>query len=174
VFSPYSRFSRLPLLTRWRSEDGAVDVATLNTARAIQFRPDWSQGAYPENVSWLTSGPGWRIFVAHHPPIAPPGAPLQSQTHRGEPVWKQLGLSERTLLLCGHLHGFFFMKATPSQAAGLIVAPTLASSRARGGGLGFVELNLAEQSFTTTVHQYDGARYTPSLFFDDAGNTLPT
>lgn len=46
LFSPFSRFEGLGLASRWDSKCGLVSIRSFNSARAVQLRWDWSQGAY--------------------------------------------------------------------------------------------------------------------------------
>lgn len=171
VLSPFERFESLGLASSWKSLDPAVEIATLNTARAIQARADWSQGVYPEDAfeSLLPDAerPSWRIVVAHHPPVSMSGALVRSDARRGARSWATLGRTRRTLLLCGHLHRFTIVHVPPLLDARMIVAPTLSCSRARRAGLGFVEMELSGPELGVRLHLHDGTAYAPALQVGD-------
>jgi 3',5'-cyclic AMP phosphodiesterase CpdA len=139
--NPYSRFRALPVVDRWQSANKCVGVAAISTARAIQARLDWSQGVYrltALRAALASVEPcAWRVVVAHHPPVTHEGAWVRSDARRGREALEILSVHERTLLLCGHAHGFKSVSlGAPSSA--FIVAPSLASGRPRDGGHGFV------------------------------------
>lgn len=161
---PYRRFARLDLSMSWTSADPPVEITAINTARAIQARLDWSQGVYPRRgIPLDDTHAGWRILAAHHPPITIPGAHVRSDARRGARLWERLGRTSRTLLLCGHLHGFSVTRAPPEGRARLIVAPTLCSGRARSAGLGFVEIGLGVDAIDLRLHLMEAERYVPAL-----------
>jgi len=139
--NPYARFRALPVVDRWHSPNMAVGVAAISTARAIQARLDWSQGVY--RLTALAAALAfvepcaWRIIVAHHPPVTHEGAWVRSDARRGREALAIMSRYERTLLLCGHAHGFKVVSLGPPSSA-FFVAPSLASGRPRDGGHGFV------------------------------------
>lgn len=143
--NPYSRFRALPVVDRWHSEDQRVGVAAISTAQAIQARLDWSQGVYrlPALRAALTSVEpyAWRVIVAHHPPVTHEGAWVRSDARHGLEAMQIFSQHERTLLLCGHAHGFK-MVALGHPSSAFFVAPSLASGRPRDGGHGFVAYDL--------------------------------
>ena len=138
---PYSRFRALPVVDRWQSANTVVGVAAISTARAIQARLDWSQGAYrltALRAALASVEPcAWRVVVAHHPPVTHEGAWVRSDARRGREALEILSHWKQTLLLCGHAHGFKLVSLGPPSSA-FIVAPSLASGRPREGGHGFV------------------------------------
>lgn len=139
--NPYGRFRKLPVVDRWHSADNVAGVAAISTAQAIQARLDWSQGVYrlPALRTAIASAEActWRVVVAHHPPVTHEGAWVRSDARRGPEAMAILSQHERTLLLCGHAHGFKMISLGPPSSA-FFVAPSLASGRPRDGGHGFV------------------------------------
>jgi 3',5'-cyclic AMP phosphodiesterase CpdA len=139
--NPYSRFRALPVVDRWHGADNVVGVAAISTAQAIQARLDWSQGVYrlPALRAAVASAKAftWRVVVAHHPPVTHEGAWVRSDARRGREAMQILSQHDRTLLLCGHAHGFKMVSLGPPSSA-FFVAPSLASGRPRDGGHGFV------------------------------------
>jgi 3',5'-cyclic AMP phosphodiesterase CpdA len=145
--TPFSRFRALGLGSYWVDPEGRASVSSFNSARALQWRPDWSQGVYaPRDVAraiavGARSAPqGWRIVACHHPPATPAGSPIAARTRRGALGAAMLSDAPRTILLSGHVHGFSLQQRGEAL---FITAPSLASSRDRAQGLGFVVLKLA-------------------------------
>lgn len=167
VFTPFERFDTLGMATSWQSADPPVEISTLNTARPIQARRDWSQGVYPRGAFAALADDhadaAWRIVAAHHPPVSMGGAQVRSDSRRGPESWDALGRARRTLLLCGHLHRFAVMRVPPLLQARMIVAPTLSSGRSRSAGHGFVEIDVRPDGLEVALHLLEGARYTPAL-----------
>lgn len=145
VAAPYARFRRLPVQSTWREQDNIAAAAAISTARALQARLDWSQGVYPLSalraaLTW-SSGAAWRVLAAHHPPMTYDGARVRSDARRGRAALEILAATPRTLLLCGHSHGFR-LETLGDEASAVIVAPSLSSGRPRDGGHGFVQIDL--------------------------------
>ncbi|MDX2235916.1 MAG: metallophosphoesterase [Hyphomonadaceae bacterium] len=167
VLAPFERFAMLGLSTTWRSADPPVEITTVNTARPFQARPDWSQGVYPKGAfePFLDdpAAGAWRIVAAHHPPISMGGAHVRSDSRRGVQSWDTLGRASRTLLLCGHLHGFSITRVPPTRRARMIVAPTMSSGRARSAGHGFVEIDVEPEGLDVTLHLMEAEAYVPAL-----------
>lgn len=140
AFAPFARFEALGLMQAWDSACGLVSVRAFNSARAVQARPDWSQGVYEERdiralSESFSRGARHRVFVCHHPPHAPALSPFPVQTLGAESALS--ALSERHLLLCGHLHRSADFAAFGRAHIEVSTAPTLASLRERGQKPGF-------------------------------------
>jgi 3',5'-cyclic AMP phosphodiesterase CpdA len=67
ILDPFGRYADLGLGDFWTGREGLAAVASVNTARGLQLRKDWSQGAFDlEHVSTAqtrlhASAPaGWR------------------------------------------------------------------------------------------------------------------
>ncbi|MDX2236263.1 MAG: metallophosphoesterase [Hyphomonadaceae bacterium] len=164
MIDPYGRFKTLPASCEWDAPDGAGAVRQIATARAIQSRRDWSQGAYDLAAlrRALSGPPGWLFLVAHHPPGTFPGARVRSDARRAEAARALIGARPRTVLLAGHAHGFCLHRFNAAGSA-LIVAPSLASGRPRAGGHGFVEIDAGPAGLSAILHTFDGAQFRPAL-----------
>lgn len=159
IARPYRLFNKLPVVDRWFSDDKTAGVAAISTAAAIQARLDWSQGIYrlPALRAALAASEAcrWRIVVAHHPPITHEGARVRSDARRGLQALDILKQQERTLLLCGHAHGFKMAPLGPPSSA-FFVAPSLASGRPRDGGHGFVVYDLTPERVDISLRLKQG------------------
>ena len=164
LMSPYGRFQALGAVSAWRTPP-LVAVETLHTARAVQWRNDWSQGAFDLkalNASLERMAPcTWRVLVAHHPPTTPFGAQVRSDARRGAAASKMIANNPNTLLLCGHVHRFNI--ARTDQGGAVCIAPTLAAGRPRAGGHGLVDICLDEEKAHLTLWLYGGERFEPAM-----------
>lgn len=160
--NPYSRFRALPVVDRWHSASKCVGVAAISTARAIQARLDWSQGAYRltalQAAIASVAACTWRVIVAHHPPVTHEGAWVRSDARRGREALQMLSKHDNTLLLCGHAHGFKLVSLGPPSSA-FIVAPSLASGRPRDGGHGFVVYDFSPERVSVSLRLTAGADF---------------
>ena len=101
-------------LARARTEaflDDRLVMHTLNTARGVQARPDWSLGSVrlreaQEVIDQLNQGhkAAAKAVVCHHPLITPRNAPFPARTRRGEAAARILAEGGVDLVLTGHLH----------------------------------------------------------------------
>lgn len=165
LMAPYARFGRLAIAPYWRDVGAMAAIETISTARAIQARRDWSQGAFNlEDVRRAichSGGARWRLLAAHHPPGTLPGAKVRSQARRADKAAALFSKVDRTLLLCGHSHGFQ-IERTRGTASGVIVAPSFASGRHRGGGHGFNVIDLSPTAARITLW-LNASGYGPAL-----------
>lgn len=164
ALAPFARFDELGLATRWDSKCGSVSVRSLNSARAIQARLDWSQGAYRRrdfsNLSnSFVEGARFRIIACHHPPHGPLQMRMAIST-RGA-VRALTLLRGQHVILCGHLHhaADFAVEGLPHLR--VMTAPTLASKRERGEAPGFRVIEFS-QSLTVADWRWRGDEYSPA------------
>jgi 3',5'-cyclic AMP phosphodiesterase CpdA len=167
VFDPFGRYRNLGLADFWTGKEGLAAVASVNTARAMQLRRDWSQGVFNiEHVEeahgkLVTAAPtGWRFLACHHPPFTPTEAQVESRTRRSAKALQLLHPPERSVVLCGHVHGFFMMEDGASGVR-IIAAPSLASSRERGAGAGFVLIDATPKALAVQRWRHDGKAFSP-------------
>ncbi|MBY0564085.1 MAG: metallophosphoesterase [Hyphomonadaceae bacterium] len=152
LIQPYKRFAQLRMLKTWGDAGGRAAVTTFNSARALQWRVDWSQGVYARDqvagaleAAEAIAPRGWLIVGCHHPPETPPNARVAARTRHGIAGLEALGATPKTIVLSGHVHAY---SAIARGEALFVTAPSLASSRARGDGLGFVVLTLNDHKAT--------------------------
>ena len=167
AFSPFGRFGRLGLGGFWTGGDGLAAIASINTARSFQLRRDWSQGVFDlehvaEAQTKLNQGApaGWRFLACHHPPFTPSEALVTSRTRRAAKALALLKPPSRSIILCGHVHGYFLAQDPASQIHTL-TAPSLASSRERGAGAGFLLLTVTPAAVEVQRWRHDGAAFEP-------------
>lgn len=155
---PKRRYLRLMLATTWHDAEMGVRVRSFDTSRAVQMRRDWSQGVYDidELDDALQEG-GRLVLVAHHSPVTPPNAPVESDARRGKKALERMRRHDGLVLLCGHTHRFFAGRLNGGPLT--VVAPSLASSRVRGDDNGFVVVQIAHNGVSAALHAFDGAAF---------------
>jgi len=104
---PFDRYERY--FADWGGPSRMDDwtLAGLNTARGWQARRNWAEGVV--NLDDLhaaahAGGTGPTMVVCHHPFASLPGAPLRTDTFRGEAAETLLQESPASVLLTGHVH----------------------------------------------------------------------
>lgn len=163
IWTPFQRFRLLGLASAWDSSCGTVSIRALNSACAIQARPDWSQGIYrSDDFAALTHSfaplAQHRIIACHHPPHAPSPARMPIAT-RGLSA-ALAPLKGEHLFLCGHLHHSADYHVTGFAHLRVMTAPTLTSTRERGEPPGFRLITISS-SMTTTIWRWSGDAYAP-------------
>jgi len=120
----------------------ACTITAINTARGVQPRMNWAQGAVaPRQLNEAaralrTRGPGaLGIVVTHHPLDWPNDAPIPGITRRGLPAQAALIEAGAQLFLSGHLH---VASARPiGEGAAVAVCGGTLSQRLRHEPCGF-------------------------------------
>lgn len=112
IVDPWGRFKRAAREIRthtWRTADWLM--VPINTARGIQLRLNWAQGAISGRQTRKAaellqhSDPGaLRIIVTHHPLDWPNDAPIHGATIGGPQAQTQLIEAGAEVFLSGHLH----------------------------------------------------------------------
>lgn len=105
----YDRCARGLQVETWRTPDWTI--VPINTARALQFRLNWAQGAISDAQvrrasAELRQSPSsaLRIVITHHPLDWPNDAPIKGATINGVPAQNALAEAGAQLFLSGHLH----------------------------------------------------------------------
>lgn len=152
---PKRRYLRLTFATSWSDAELGVRVRAFDTARAMQLRRDWSQGVYDlEDLDEALHEGGRLVLVAHHTPVTPPGAAVESEPRRGKSALARMAKHDGLVLLAGHTHKFYAGRLSGGPLT--IVAPSLASSRLRGEQNGFVVVRIAHNGVSAALHAFDG------------------
>lgn len=137
---PWGRFDKLlgdGVVPRWRSPNAAVE--TLQTARGLQARLDWSLGranpAHVQTVGEALAGfDGLKVVAAHHPLDAPGGLKGRAKTRGGREAARRLAACGVDLVVTGHLHQVFALphRRPDGGACWFVGAGTALSHRTRG------------------------------------------
>ncbi len=140
---------------------------TLNTARGVQLRPDWSLGAvnldHAEAVAAdLAAAPGnfARALICHHPLVNPAAAPFAPRTRRGEAAAQLLADQGVDLVLTGHLH-VEFAEPLPygDRLTWAIGSGTALSRRLRGTPAGFNAVIVEPDRIRVQIFHSGGSRF---------------
>lgn len=112
VFYPWRRYDRAARgvqVKTWRTPGWTI--VPINTARAVQFRMNWAQGAISDGQvrrasDHLRQSPSdaLRIVITHHPLDWPNDAPIKGATINGIAAQNELIEAGAQLFLSGHLH----------------------------------------------------------------------
>ena len=99
-----------------------LTVRTLNTARGVQLRADWSKGAIDlaavraVAAEMRVATKALKVLVCHHPLIAPDATAVTGGVHRGAEAARILAETGVDLILTGHAHEPFAI-AVPAPSA---------------------------------------------------------
>lgn len=144
-----------------------LHARTLNTARGVQARMDWSLGSANLNevervASELESAPtaACRVVACHHPLITPANAPFPARTRRGRRAARRFAEAGVDLILSGHMH-VAFAEALPfqDQRTYAIGASTAFSSRTRGVSPGFNVIRITGADVHVAPHTWVSDRF---------------
>lgn len=157
VLAPWRQYEGLGLPDCWQAPGIAIQAFT--SALGLQGRPDWSQGRYGTRFAGAVTrlGPpqpgSWQLLACHHPPFSLVGARVRADTGQTGLLPDLLDGRAQTLLLCGHLHQARLVRLT--GGARLVVAPSAASRRQRGGRPGFLLLEAgADEALSVVAYRF--------------------
>jgi 3',5'-cyclic AMP phosphodiesterase CpdA len=167
LFYPWDRFNRAAqgIETKaWHTPDWSI--IPINTARAVQFRLNWAQGAISDKQVRAASeelakaAPGaLRIIVTHHPLDWPNDAPIHGATINGGHAMARLIEAGAELFLSGHLH---FASARLEKTCALSVTSGTLSKRVRHEPCAFTAIRRPEPGVieTEVLHVVQGVAET--------------
>jgi 3',5'-cyclic AMP phosphodiesterase CpdA len=167
--APFARYRH------WISDDLCPFIETdeaavlgLNTARRARLGLNWAEGSISHAQIDLVQrrfdavDPAkLRILVAHHPFVAPPTAPYTTVARRSDralPIFVDVGID---LLLAGHLHRGWSVKAAAHIEHALLVvqAATATSTRLREEPNSYNVLLLEKERIGVRVRAWHGDRF---------------
>src|SRR5690606_17766941 len=140
---------------------------TLNTARGVQMRLDWSLGVVDlheaKTVAWeLAAAPPRfaRAIICHHPLLTPAAAPFAPRTRHGEAAAKLFVEHEIDLILTGHLH-VAFAEALPfgDGLTWAVGSGTALSRRLRGAPAGFNAITVEHDCIRVRMFHAEDGRF---------------
>ena len=101
-------------------EDDNVIIQSMNTARGVQMKLDWSVGVVDldeleEKLARFREAPfgKLRFLNVHHPFVYPPESPLQKTTDNGPEALRRLADGNADAVLSGHIHIPFVVEREP-------------------------------------------------------------
>jgi 3',5'-cyclic AMP phosphodiesterase CpdA len=170
LFDPFGRYERRfgPAGSAWFDGPGLA-VRAFNTARGIQFRPNWSKGALAPGqaravAADLAKAPSGvlRVAVCHHPLVEVPHGPMTGRVIGGPAGAKQLAEAGVDLILSGHVHTpFCFALPFADERTYSVGAATL-SLRERGTPAGFNVIEAEADCIRVMAMVWTGSRFESS------------
>jgi 3',5'-cyclic AMP phosphodiesterase CpdA len=145
LFHPFRRYERRfgPAGSAWFDAPGLA-VRAFNTARGVQFRPNWSKGALAPGqalavASDLSKAPpgALRVAVCHHPLVEVPHGPMTGRVLGGPAGARLLVAAGVDLILSGHVHTAFAFPLPFGDERTYAVGAATLSLRERGTPAGF-------------------------------------
>ena len=158
LFQPWGRYDRyIAPLSEPFYADKNVMLVTMNTARGVQAKLDWSLGVVDmdvldEKIKTLHSAEAGclKMIAVHHPLIYPPSSPLDKQTKRGPEAIKRLSDNNIDAVLSGHIHSPFFKDRDPGKTDIISIGSGTLSTRRRGVPPSFNHIQIDEDTLSVT------------------------
>lgn len=160
-------------------EDDNVVIQSLNTARGVQMKLEWSVGVV--NLDKLDnkierfrqSGPGkLRFLNVHHPFIYPTESPLQKETDRGIEGLRRLADGNCDAVLSGHVHIPFVVEREPGGSELLSISAGTLSTRRRGNKPSFNHIQVNADDLIITMVEFTGEEFVRTETFRKARRDL--
>lgn len=169
LFAPWGRYERYfgPASEEAHRQDG-VAVASVNTARGVQLRANWSKGAIARRqvaaaIGSLMASPAdtLRIVACHHPLIEMIGAPMSGKVHGGRAAADAFAQAGVDLVLTGHVHAPFALPYPGGDGRTWAVGAGTLSVRERGVPPSFNCIEVEAECITCTALAWSGSRFDP-------------
>lgn len=167
LFHPFGRYEKRfgPPGSAWF--DGAgMAVRAFNTARGVQFRPNWSKGALSEGQAEAVANdlakaaPGvLRIAVCHHPLVEVPHGPMTGRVIGGPQGACRMAEAGIDMILSGHVHTPFAFPLPYHDGRTYSVGAATLSLRERGTPAGFNIIETDADTITVKAQQWTGSHF---------------
>ncbi len=159
LFKPWGRYDRfIAPLSEPHYADKNVMIVTMNTARGVQAKLDWSLGVVDMAVlkscvqSLHGAEPGsLKMIAVHHPLIYPENSPLDKTTKRGEAAIAALSDANVDAVLSGHIHMPFFKDRKPGETGLVSIGSGTLSTRMRGVPASFNHIQIDDEYLSVTA-----------------------
>jgi len=147
-------------------EDENVIIQSMNTARGVQMKLDWSVGVV--NLDELDKKitrfqqSDWgklRLLNVHHPFIYPPESPLQKTTDNGPEGLKRLANGNCDMVLSGHVHVPFVIERKPGGSELLSISSGTLSTRRRDNNPAFNHIHVDADEVAITMVEFSDDDY---------------
>ena len=165
-FAVYEHHFGEPCGATWAND--AMTLATVNTARGIQIRWNWSKGEISRKqadraVRTLQERPSGAlgVMVCHHPLAEMVGGPMTARVRGGETAARRLCEGGTDLILTGHIHAPFAMALPYGDRHTYAVGASTLSVRERGSPAGFNVLEFDATTIRVQALAWTGAAYEP-------------
>ena len=165
-FGLYESHFGEPCGARWVND--SMTLATVNTARGIQIRWNWSKGeisakqATQAATTLAERAPGTLgVMVCHHPLVEMVGGPMTARVRGGVKAARKLCDSGADLILTGHIHAPFAMAMPYGDNLTYAVGASTLSTRERGSPAGFNLLSFDDSEIEVTAQAWTGEAFEP-------------
>lgn len=169
LFYPFRRYDQ-HLGPAWRdgiSVPGLV-AQSINTARGVQIRLNWSKGAISERDTErvgaiLGKAPegALRVALCHHPLLEVTGGPMTGRVRGGRDCASILARHNVDLVLSGHVHTPFALALPCGDERTYAVGAATLSLRERGAPAGFNVIEAEESCVRVTAQGWTGSHFEP-------------
>jgi 3',5'-cyclic AMP phosphodiesterase CpdA len=167
IWHPFGRYERRfgPPGSAWF--DGAgMAVRAFNTARGMQFRPNWSKGALSLGQASavahdLTATPGHllKVAVCHHPLVEVPDGPMTARVIGGQHGARLMAEAGVDLILSGHVHTPFAFPLPFGDGRTYTVGAATLSLRERGAPAGFNVIETDAETIRVLALGWTGSHF---------------
>lgn len=169
LFAPWRRYERyFGPLSQDAFQRPGLAIATVNTARGVQMRANWSKGALGERqavravAALARADPGaLKIVACHHPLVEMIGGPMSGQVHGGREGAEIFARGRVDLVLTGHVHAPFALPFPGGDGKTWAVGAGTLSTRERGAPIGFNCIEVAAATVTVTALAWTGSHFEP-------------
>lgn len=141
-------------------------IASVNTARGVQLRANWSKGAIsPRQISGairaLAVAPAGtlKVVACHHPLIEMIGGPMSGLVHGGHDAAVAFSEARVDLVLTGHVHAPFALPYPGGDGKTWAVGASTLSIRERGVPIGFNCIQIDDHCVTVTAQAWTGSHF---------------
>lgn len=169
LFAPWGRYERyFGMVPEAAYRQDGLAVASINTARGVQLRANWSKGAIARRqvataVGALAPLPAdvLRVVACHHPLIEMIGAPMSGKVHGGRDAAEAFARAGVDLVLTGHVHAPFALPYPGGDGRTWAIGAGTLSVRERGVPPSFNCIEADAECITCTALAWTGSRFEP-------------
>lgn len=169
LFSPWERYQRhFGPLTQDLFRRQGLAIASVNTARGVQLRANWSKGAISRRqvssaIRTLAPAPpgALKIVACHHPLVEMIGGPMSGLVHGGHDAALSLSNARVDLVLTGHVHAPFALPYPGGDGHTWAVGASTLSVRERGAPIGFNSIEVEDDIVRVAAMAWTGSHFEP-------------
>lgn len=143
-----------------------LSIQTMNTARGVQIRLNWSKGAVDHDDAHALcqrlsrAGPGaLKVAVCHHPLMEVTGGPMTARVRGGTEAGKIIAEGGADLILTGHIHTAFAHALPFGDCHTYAVGAATLSMRERGAPAGYNCIEADEAAIRITSMGWTGTHF---------------
>ncbi len=143
-----------------------LNVQTMNTARGVQIRLNWSKGAADDDDAHAlckrlnrTPSGDLKVAVCHHPLMEVTGGPMTGRVRGGTEAARIIAEGGADLILTGHVHTPFAHPLPFGDCRTYAVGAATLSVRERGSPAGYSCIEADEETIRITAMGWTGTRF---------------